>query len=327
MIGKCGVCYEPLGHGEKAFHAKCSQKLFGTRTPPTLSIAAADIEKLAKKTVAASVTVPGVQTKISLHLQKPPASPGRLTIVGLWGAFILKPPTDQYPHLPETEDLTMHLAEIAGIKTVPHGLMPLEDGRMAYITRRVDRVSSSRGRKKIVTQRHMEDMCQLAEKMTEHKYIGSVEQIAALVRKHSASAGYDITRLFDLVLFSFLAGNADMHLKNISLLYDKNGYVNLAPAYDLLSTRLIIPEKLDPEESALAINGKKAKLQRTDFETFGRTAGMTQKQIDNAFDRLLDKVTEMIAFLSKGSLPPQKSLRFRELILSRAERISPKPSR
>ena len=164
-------------------------------------------------------------------------------------------------------------------------------------------------------------MCQLSKKMTEHKYIGSVEQIAALIRKHSSSAGYDITRFVDLVLFSFLAGDADMHLKNVSLIYDEKGSVTLAPAYDLVSTRLIIPEDLDPEETALAVNGKRARLKRTDFEIFGRTAGMTQKQIANAFDRLLSKVPEMIAFLSQGFLPLRQARRFENLILSRAERI------
>lgn len=118
----------------------------------------------------------------------------------------MKPATKQYPHLPEVEDLTMHLAELCGIATVPHALIRLQNGSLAYITKRIDRAKK--------TKLHMEDMCQLTERLTEDKYKGSYEQIAKAILKYSENPGLDLINFFEQVIFSFLTGNADMHLKN-----------------------------------------------------------------------------------------------------------------
>jgi serine/threonine-protein kinase HipA len=321
MKGICGICYTPLEAGEQLFHRSCSKDLFGTPEPPALPYSIKDIEALAENVVRASITVPGVQTKLSLHLEKEGRERGRLTIVGMWGAFILKPPVPEYPFMPEIEDMTMHLASIAGIEVVPHGLMPMEDGSLAYITRRVDRPWITRKGKRYIHKRHMEDMCQLSEKMTENKYVGSMEQISKLIRRYSSNPGYDLTRFFDMTLFSFLVGNADMHLKNFSLLYKEDESLALAPAYDQISTRLLIPKSVDPDEMALTVNGKKARLKRTDFEQFGRTSGMNDKQISNAFERMRRKIPDMVDFLEKGFLPQKKIEEFRALVLERASRV------
>ena len=144
----------------------------------------------------------------------------------------MKPPTKQYRSLPELEDLTMHLAEISGIEVVPHSLIRLSSGKLSYITRRIDR----RNEIKI----HMEDMCQLTEKLTEQKYIGSYEQIAKAIAEYSANPGLDITNFFEQVLFSFLTGNSDMHLKIFSLIDSPEmGYV-LSPAYDMIASSLVV---------------------------------------------------------------------------------------
>ncbi|MFV0554936.1 MAG: HipA domain-containing protein, partial [Mangrovibacterium sp.] len=113
-----------------------------------------------------------MQAKLSLDIA--PAkenTPHLFSIVGLWGRFILKPQTELFNQLPEVEDLTMHLAELAKIKTVPHSLVRFSDGDLAYITKRIDRNSTG-------GKLPMEDMCQLSERMTEYKYKGSYEQIA-----------------------------------------------------------------------------------------------------------------------------------------------------
>ena len=182
------------------------------------------------------ITVTGVQPKLSLNLidgeNKKAAK--RFTIVGLWGNFILKPPSETYPEIPEVEDLTMHLAKIAKINVVPHSLIRLKSGSLAYITKRIDRVDGQK--------LHMEDMCQLTERQTEHKYNASYEQVGKAILKYSANPGLDLIIFLELVLFSFLTGNADMHLKNFSILYDPiNGPV-FAPGYDLLSTTLVNPK-------------------------------------------------------------------------------------
>jgi serine/threonine-protein kinase HipA len=194
------------------------------------------MEALATQIVKSQMTVTGVQPKLSLHLTSGgnKQDPKRLTIVGLWGGFILKPPSAKYPQLPEVEDLTMHLASLARINVVPHSLIRLRSGSLAYITRRIDRVKKSR--------LHMEDMCQLTGRLTEDKYHGSYEQMARAFRKYSVNPGLDVVNFFEQVLFSFITGNADMHLKNFSLLkQDDVGYV-LSPAYDMVATALVNPE-------------------------------------------------------------------------------------
>ena len=130
-----------------------------------------DMEALAEQVVKSQIAVTGVQAKLSLELaSENKQQPKRFTIVGLWGSYILKPPTNHYPQLPEVEDLTMHLASAAKINVVPHSLIRLQSGNLAYITRRIDRTKKGK--------LHMEDMCQLTESLTEDKYHGSYEQIA-----------------------------------------------------------------------------------------------------------------------------------------------------
>lgn len=110
----------------------------------------------------------------------------------------------------EVEDLTMHLATLAKIKVIPHSLIRLQSGRLAYITKRVDRSKKDK--------LHMEDMCQLTERLTENKYHGSYKQIAKAILKYSTNPALNLVIFFEQGLFSFLIGNADKHLKNFSLI-------------------------------------------------------------------------------------------------------------
>ena len=134
----------------------------------------------------------------------------------------------------------MHMAEAAKIAVVPHGLVHFADGELGYITRRIDRRPDGG---KIA----MEDMCQLTERLTEYKYKGSYEQIAKTIKKYSAVPQLDLVNFWEVVVFSWIVGNSDMHLKNFSL-YDTGMGYSLTPAYDLLSTVIVMPE--DTEELA-----------------------------------------------------------------------------
>ena len=250
-MNRCLRCYEPLENGGE-FHDRCARDFFRTNVDAKLPFSLNDIDAMAKEHVLTQVAVPGVQKKLSLHLRKSRGQHDRLTIVGYQGDYILKPPTDTYPELPELEDVTMHMAEICGIDVVPHTLMRLRSGERAYITRRVDRIRPG-------VKRHMEDLCQVSGRLTEYKYSGSVEQLGKLIYRHSIAPGLDRINFFELLLFCFLTGNADMHLKNFSLLRHEEGY-RLAPAYDLLPTKLVLPA--DMEESALTVDGKKRRLDR-----------------------------------------------------------------
>lgn len=135
---KCLYCYKELDEGQKDFHPGCARKFFGTADAPLLEYRREDLDALAAQVIQAQTSLTGVQPKLSLNLHKHEGC-NRLTIVGLWGDFIFKPQTDAYPELPENEDLTMHMAEAARIKVVPHSLIRLADGSLGYITRRIDR--------------------------------------------------------------------------------------------------------------------------------------------------------------------------------------------
>ena len=311
---RCLYCYDEIDGG-KDYHEKCSISFFGTSEPPVLDYNLDQMHELAKKVIAQSVTVPGVQAKISLRLNKDTAQKHRLTLIGVLGDFILKPPVAHYPELPENEDLTMHLADKMGIKTVPHALIRFRTGELAYITKRIDRDA---GGEKI----HMEDLCQLSEKLTENKYRGSLERVAKTIYQFSSNPLLDMVELFNLVLFTFLTGNADMHLKNFSMYNTQNGMIVLTPAYDLLSTRLVIPGHMDNEESALTMNGNKRNFRKNDFRNFATHIGLTDKQAENSFKIVQEKLNPMYRFIEKSFLSIEKKQLYQELLLARAKRIA-----
>ena len=313
-MSNCLICYKPLEPRVERYHPRCCQRLFGQSTVPVLPYAYSELKDLAKKVIRSKIAVPGVQAKLSLHLDNSIKKNSRFTLVGLWGGFVLKPPLEAYPNMPEIEHLTMYLASLFKIETVPHGLIYLKSGELAYITCRIDRIPNGQ---KV----HMEDMCQLSERLTEDKYRGSMEQIGKIIKRYSSNPLFDCIRFFDVALFSFLTGNADMHLKNFSLIYPVNGMVNLAPAYDLLATRLLIPEKDDPEEMALTINGRKRKLNKGDFLSLAKNMGLQEKQVSNVFKRFSRALPEALAAIADGFLPEDKTKAYQELLQERARRL------
>jgi serine/threonine-protein kinase HipA len=310
---RCLYCYQPLEKGEKDFHTACSMKMFGQPTPPELPYSSAEIDKLALEVVRSHITITGVQPKISLHLvaNEDKLTPKKFTIVGLWGGYILKLPTSHYPQLPEVEDLTMHLAELARIRVVPHSLIRLRSGELAYITKRIDRVK----KKKL----HMEDMCQLTERLTEDKYRGSYEQIAKAILKYSVNPGLDVVNFFEQVLFSFLTGNADMHLKNFSLIYEPVNGPMLSPAYDMVATSLVNPA--DDEDMALTLNAKKKRLKRQDFLAAFTASGLDPKQQENIFNKMSKAKDKWISFIDTSFMSTDFKTGYIRLIEERFARL------
>jgi len=276
---KCLLCYKETQDSQSEYHKECSKKLFGYEIPPEMPYSEDRFSELALQIIKQKTSLTGAQPKLSLDIEASDtySNPKRFTIVGLWGKYILKPPTPYYKQLPEVEDLTMKLAEIAHIKTVPHGLIRLQSGSLAYITVRVDREKNSK--------LAMEDMCQLTERLTEDKYRGSYEQIGKAIQKYSVVPGLDVQKFFEVLLFSLLSGNADMHLKNFSLLQSNGLGMALSPAYDLVNTALVNPA--DKEELALTLNGKKRKIVRQDFEKAMELLGVGEKQRENIFKKMI----------------------------------------
>lgn len=292
-------------------HKACIKKFFGVTTLPVLDYTTEQLDRLALKIIQDQTSLTGVQPKLSLHLNKHEGS-RRLTIVGLWGAYICKPQTVEYEMMPEVEDLTMHLAEVANIEVVPHTLMRMADDTLCYLTRRVDRTAS--GEKKA-----MEDMCQLTERQTEDKYKSSYERIGKAILKYSSLPKMDVTIFFELVLFSWLTGNNDMHLKNFSL-YEMGGEIRLTPAYDLLNATLINPK--DDEELALTLNGRKKKLKKEDFIQSAITLGIDEVVVDRLINKYVKLLPKFEVVIQNSFISTKLKEKYNSLLRERIDRLS-----
>lgn len=309
----CQICLQPLRAGEISSHSACCKKLFGSTQPPALPYTWGQLNEMAEQVIRQHVTVPGVQPKLSMHLERIGRScASRLTLVGLAGDYILKPPVAQYPEMPELEHLTLCMARSLGLETEECGLISMEDGRRAFITRRMDRTPGG-------AKLHMEDMCQLTDRMTEQKYRGSMEQVGRAVLQVCTNPLFDALRLFELTLFCFLTGNADMHLKNFSVLYAPDQEIRLAPAYDLLPTVLLLPE--DRDEMALTLNGRKRRLAADDFMRFGAALHLTDRQMENALSKLKVRLDAGLALIDRSLCSAKKKKQYRALVLERSFRL------
>lgn len=307
---RCLFCYNELGKGEKDFHPQCAKKFFGLQEAPLLDYRHEELDKLAEQVIRSQTSLTGVQPKLSLNLNKHEGT-SRLTIVGLWGDYIFKPQTVDYIQLPENEDLTMHLAEAAKISVVPHSLIRMADGELGYITKRIDRTKNG---EKV----DLEDMCQLTLHPTEYKYKGSHEQIAKAIMQYCDMPKLELANYMQLLLFCFVTGNNDMHLKNFSIYRPKNIY-QLAPAYDLLNIAIANP--IDKEELALTLSGRKSKLQLKDFLKAGEAMGLEEKVITHLIGNMQKALPKWKMLIQSSFLTEEMKVKYEQLVTSRLERL------
>lgn len=310
-MSKCLYCYNKLEAGEQDFHLSCSKKFFGSQIPPIVDLDMKRIKELAVEALGKSISVPGVQPKLSLDFKGKGGKENRLTIVDLWGRFILKPPFEDYPEMPELEDLTMHLSELLNINTAEHSLIKSKSGELAYISKRFDRIKNGR--------LHVEDMAQLTGTLTENKYRSSMEKIGKTILKYSSYPGIDAIRFFELTLLSFITGNSDMHLKNFSLVRNEDDEIMLSLAYDLLSTKLLIPK--DKEELALPLNGKKSNLKKKDFDLFAGQLGINEAALRKIYEKFGDSFVEMKKIINKSFLSKEMKEKYIALLNERRKVI------
>ncbi len=316
---KCLCCYKEITEGNGHYHPACAQALFGSRQAPVLPYTRDNIEGLALQVLETSTSLTGVQPKLSLEINRGGKNePDKLTIVGLWGNFILKPQSPTYRSMPELEDLTMRMAEIAGITTARHGLITMEDGELAYITRRMDR--DENGRKY-----SMLDMCQLTNRLTEHKYRGAYSQLADTIKRFSATPILDVQRFWEIVVFSWITGNSDMHCKNFSLMEKDNDY-QLAPAYDLLA--VLLTGINDNDELAMPLTGHGADNNEhiSGFDRKAFLQAMTDGDISERFatkmlDRLINCRDKWFALIDISFLDAQLKTKYKDLIDERLARL------
>lgn len=312
----CLCCGKPLQSNEKqsGWHKRCIQRFFGTTMIPEIEIDDKALQLLAQESIHRGYTVPGVQKKLSLHLFSEEKAKPRLTLVNYPTGYILKPQVSDFTALPEAEHLVMCMADAAGISTVPHALIRGTDN-LAYITRRVDRCFENDTVKMLA----MEDFCQLDLRLTQDKYKGSYERCAKIIEKYSSRKGLDKTELYMRLIFSYIVGNSDMHLKNFSLIEteENSGIYVLSPAYDLLPVNAIMPE--DKEQFALAMNGKKANIRRKDFIVFADACGISHKSAEKMICKLVSMKETFRSMCLESLMPELLIERLSDLIEERTQ--------
>ena len=310
-MNKCLYCYQVLEEGQVDFHPSCAHKFFGSKAAPQLPYSRDNMEELARQVIRTSTSVTGVQAKMSLDINRGGKNePAKFTIVGLWGKYIFKPQSAKYPHLPELEDLTMKMAEAAHIRTARHTLIRLADGSLGYLTLRMDR--GKRGEKI-----SMLDMCQLTNRLTEHKYYGTYQQLAETIKKYSSAPMLDVQRFWELVLFSWMTGNSDMHCKNFSLIDMGRGEYTLSPAYDLLAVLLADPSDTEEMAMSFSIGGEKHGFDRNTFITAFTNSGIPMAVARRMIDRMKEHLPEWKELIHQSFLPEKMKSDYCELLEKR----------
>ena len=307
-MSKCLYCYHELEEGQVDFHPSCARKFFGSKIAPILPYTRDNMSELARRVIRASVSVTGVQAKMSLDVDRGGKNePAKFTIVGLWGKYIFKPQSAKYPHLPELEDLTMKMAEVAHIRTARHTLIRLADGELGYLTLRMDRGKKN---EKI----SMLDMCQLTNRLTEHKYYGTYQQLAETIKKYSSAPMLDVQRFWELVLFAWMTGNSDMHCKNFSLIDTGNGEYVLSPAYDLLAVLLADPADTEEMAMSFSVGGEKSGFNRNTFMTAFVESGISVARSEKMIEQMKTYLPKWKELISQSFLPEKMKVDYCTLL-------------
>ncbi|MBI4386957.1 MAG: HipA domain-containing protein [Elusimicrobia bacterium] len=303
MANRC-LCCELSLEEEGRYHAKCLKALWGKAVTPKIPFALADLP--AKVTTAADhMSISGVQAKALVRLNK---DSSEIEIAPTGSTHILKPEPNEYPGLPAMENACMTMAAALGMPGPFHGLFSMSDSRLCYIIKRFDRTEDGG---KI----QHETMFQLLG--STDKYKGSLESVGKAIRAHAENVGLDTVDCFERVLFCFLIGNGDMHLKNWAFLI-REKKASLAPCYDFVSSRVYFDEE---EDSALMINGKKNKLKRSDFESLAGYLKIDAKAATNSFEKMQNAQEKLRELAIYSELSPSMRQKFEKVMTERFKRI------
>jgi len=315
MEHRCLHCYDFLSESEVDYHVSCIKTFFNQSEAPVLHFDFSEMEKLAEQVALQSISVPGVQPKLSLGWIKNDIEDGhkfRLTIMNaLDGLYIMKPPNSKYPEMPENEHLSMCLAKLFKIEIVPVSLIRLRSGELCYITKRIDR--KIKGGKI-----HMIDFLQITE--LENKYKGTMEGLGKKIGDLSQNEMHDKLRFFELTVFNYLIGNNDMHLKNFSMYLSDLGWV-LSPAYDMLNVKLILPQ--DPEDTALMLGGKKMNFNKKYFDRFAAVLKLNRIQMQAVYARVGKWFPQAVELIGKSFLSDEYKIQYLNLLKERVVIFNP----
>ena len=295
------------------YHPQCIKAFYGTTHAPVLPYRLSEMEQLAKEAALLSITVPGVQPKLSLGWIKTELEnghQGRLTILdALEGHYILKPQNAIYRQMPENEHLSMKLAALFKIDVVPFNMIRLLSGELCYITKRIDRKQDG-------SKTHMIDFLQILE--LEDKYKGTMETLGKTIGSLSVNTLLDKLRFFELTVFNYIIGNNDMHQKNFSMWQSDLGWT-LSPAYDLLNVKIILPN--DKEDMALLLGGKKENFNKGYFDRFALVLNLNEKQKNAVYKRLEKWLPIATQTIDMSFLDEDHKTAYKELITYRVKHL------
>lgn len=303
-MNTCPITYEPCG--DKKYSEK-GLKLLSRNLTNLEDFPFTQEEQLREAAARATkMSIQGVQPKLSAKLK---VKEGIFEVADKGGEYILKPQNIMYPQLPENEDLTMRLAEEIGLDVPLHGLIYSKDQKLTYFINRFDRYG--KGKKYSV-----EDFAQLSGNNRNTKYNYSMEKVAGIIESFCTFPAIEKVKLFKLIIFNFLTGNEDQHLKNFSLI-SKDNKVTLTPFYDLINTTISLVNPV--EEIALPLKGKKNKLNRNIVvEYWGKERLQLNDQVvDKALNSIEVKFERWTELINKSFLSDQMKEKYILLLTER----------
>ena len=280
---------------------KLLKAMFNTNKLPIIEFGLKDLSQKAQDSTG-KLSISGVQPKLSVTLDKKRLS---LISVAKDGEYILKPQVSNFANIPENEQCCMDIAAYFGIDVPPHCLIPLQDGSLAYVIKRFDR----EGGLKI----HQEEFAQILD--SSDKYLGSVEQIGRKLSEISSAPGYDTQLFFERVIFNFIIGNGDAHLKNYAIAHRDKATIRLTPAYDIVCSKLVIANE---EDSALSINGRKNKLKKDDFDKLADYLKIPSKI---RYEKFVKKLNDIKLIINNSHIEKDVQEKFIDIVKERLSRL------
>jgi len=297
----CPITYTLCGENR---YSEAGLKLLGTglKTLKDLEYTAEEQRKEAFNR-ASKMSIQGVQPKLSALLS---IKNEKFIIVDKGGRYILKPQHQLYTQLPENEDITMRLADEIGLEIPLHGLLWSKDNTLTYFIKRFDR----KGQNDKVP---VEDFAQLAGLSRDTKYDYSMEKIVKLIDDYCTFPAIEKIKIFKLVIFNYLVGNEDSHLKNFSIITDDN-QVKISPCYDLVNSTIEL--KQQNEEIALTLKGKKKHLTRNILVNyFGvERCGLTEKSIEKVLETISAAIPKWRALINISFLSEDMKGKYLDLL-------------
>ena len=307
-MNRCPITYELCGtekYSEKGLRMIAPKLTTLHDLPYTAAELRQEVANRARK-----LSIPGVQPKLSAVIS---VVNQQFEIVDQFGNYIIKPQNDIFPELPENEDLTMKLAKVYGLDVPIHGLVYSKDGSLSYFIKRFDRYSKG---KKYAT----EDFAQLTGSSRDTKYDYTMEKLVKVIDEYCTFPAIEKADFFKRVLFCFITGNEDMHLKNFSVI-TKAGKTTLTPVYVFLNSSISI--KNPQEELALSLKGKKSNFKSTELiEYYAKEhLGLNDKTVNTILADMSKSLSKWIELIEISFLSDSLKEKYLKVLDNRIKRF------